>query len=109
MNVAGFSEFFKGLGGALGNGRENRDHDVKQVKRGLGRLGYWDEPEHGLNGILDRELDTGIKEFQADHDRHPLERLGGKLRQRLWCRGRACLPREAVAKPLSLRTFEGVP
>ena len=36
MIVAGFSDFFKGLLGAVGNGRENRDDDVKQVKRGLG-------------------------------------------------------------------------
>ena len=52
----------------MGDGRENRDDDVKQVKRGLSSLGYWDEPAHGLNGILDRELDTGIKQFQADHE-----------------------------------------
>jgi hypothetical protein len=68
MIVAGFSDFFKGLLGAVGNGRENRDDDVKQVKRGLGSLGYWDEPAHGLNGILDRELDAGIRDFQSDHD-----------------------------------------
>jgi hypothetical protein len=68
MIVAGLSDFFKGLGGAVGNGRENRDDDVKQVKRGLGSLGYWDEPAHGLNGVLDRELDTGIRDFESDHD-----------------------------------------
>jgi hypothetical protein len=68
MIVAGFSDFFKGLLGAVRNGRENRDDDVKQVKRGLGSLGYWDEPAHGLNGILDRELDAGIRDFQSDHD-----------------------------------------
>ena len=38
------------------------------MKRGLGSLGYWDEPAHGLNGIIDRALDTGIKDFQSDHE-----------------------------------------
>jgi hypothetical protein len=68
MVVAGLSDFFKGLFGAVGSGRENREEDVTQVKRGLGALGYWEEPEHGLNGILDRPLDTGIRDFQSDHD-----------------------------------------
>jgi hypothetical protein len=68
MVVAGFSDFFKGLLGAVGSGRENREDDVVQVKRGLGTFGYWDEPKHGLNGIIDREVDTGLRDFQADHD-----------------------------------------
>jgi hypothetical protein len=89
MIVASFSEFFKGLLGAVGNGRDNRDDDVKQVKRGLGSLGYWDEPARGLNGIFDRDLDTGIKDFQADHDlrvdgwMRPAGPTEGALRTRL--------------------------
>lgn len=57
----------KGLFGEVGDGRENREEDVKQIKRGLGTLGYWQEPKHGVTGFIDRELDEGIKDFQADH------------------------------------------
>jgi hypothetical protein len=69
MVVAGLSELFKGLLEVVGNGRENREDDVRQVKRGLGAIGYWQEPRHGVNGIIDRGLDDeGITDFQADHD-----------------------------------------
>ena len=50
----------------LGNGRQNDPDDVLNAKRAFTRLGRYQPLRHGLNGIIDRELDQTIKRFQAE-------------------------------------------
>lgn len=57
-----FADFLKG---PVGNGLTNDPADVKNTKRNLSALGFFnDETE---NGFLTRELDTGIRNSQRDN------------------------------------------
>lgn len=51
----------------VGDQRENRPEDVRQVKNVLDRLGYFDfrkEPEP--HGYITREMDEGIRRYQKE-------------------------------------------
>jgi hypothetical protein len=52
----------------VGNGRDNEADDVLNAKRAFTRLGRYQVPRHGLNGIIDRPLDQAIKGFQQEND-----------------------------------------
>jgi hypothetical protein len=62
----------------LGNGRQNDPDDVLNAKRAFTRLGRYQPLQHGLNGIIDRELDQAIKRFQAEED-DPGSTAGSRL------------------------------
>jgi hypothetical protein len=54
MPFATLSDFFRGLFGPVGNGRENEADDVVRVKTAMRRLGYYDAPSYGMTGYIDR-------------------------------------------------------
>ena len=44
------------------------EFDVRQIKKALNRLGYYQPYEKtGITGIPDREVFTALKKFQGDH------------------------------------------
>ncbi len=57
-----FSTFTEFLTGAVGNTMDNAPDDVRQTKRNLSRLGFFDDDTE--NGYITRTLDDGIKGFQ---------------------------------------------
>lgn len=62
-----FSEISKFISATVGNQRENKLEDVRQVKSALNNLGYFDftkQPE--LHGYITREMDESIKRYQKD-------------------------------------------
>jgi Putative peptidoglycan binding domain len=61
------SDFFRGLFGHVGDGRENRPDDVLRVKTAMRRLGYYDSPSYGMTGYADRDLDDGIRAYQEQN------------------------------------------
>jgi Bacterial toxin homologue of phage lysozyme, C-term len=65
-----------GLGGEIGNGRENRPDDVVRVKTAFRRLGRLEKPERGFSGFIGRPLDGAIRSFQRANN----VREGGFLR-----------------------------
>jgi Putative peptidoglycan binding domain len=69
----------------VGNGRDNEPDDVLNAKRVLTRLDRYWPPRHGLNGIIDRQLDEAIKGFQEDNDLRVdgWMRPGGSTQRRL--------------------------
>jgi peptidoglycan hydrolase-like protein with peptidoglycan-binding domain len=48
----------------VGNNLENKEDDVRKVKKAFSELGYYKRPVE--NGIIDQELDTAIHSFQKD-------------------------------------------
>jgi lysozyme family protein/peptidoglycan hydrolase-like protein with peptidoglycan-binding domain len=58
-DVAGF------LGGAVGDGLESLAENVKIVQDNLGRLGRYDR---NPDGVLSKDLDSVIRDFQRDND-----------------------------------------
>jgi hypothetical protein len=56
------------LDDVVGNGRTNRSEDVVAVKRAFARLGRYVPPKDGPHGIIDRELDEAIRNYQEDRD-----------------------------------------
>lgn len=69
--------FFEALSGFLkqpvGNNLDNAPEDVKNTKRRLNTLGYFEDDTE--NDFITRDLDDGIKRFQDDNDL----RIDGKL------------------------------
>ena len=61
------------LTGAVGNNLDNDPQDIRDTKRRLNRLGFFDDEVE--NDFITRELDNGIKGFQRDNDL----RVDGKL------------------------------
>jgi peptidoglycan hydrolase-like protein with peptidoglycan-binding domain len=66
MPFATLSDFFRGLFGPVGNGRENEADDVVRVKTAMRRLGYYDASSYGMTGYIDRGLDDGIRAYQRE-------------------------------------------
>ncbi len=58
-----FADFLKG---PVGNGLQNDPADVRNTKRNLNRIGFFDDEVE--NDFITRELDTGIRDFQRDND-----------------------------------------
>lgn len=54
------------LDDAVGNGRTNRTRDVVAVKRAFARLRRYVPPKGGPHGIIERELDETIRNYEAD-------------------------------------------
>jgi hypothetical protein len=54
-----------GLEDQVGNNRASRPADVTRVQRVMQGIGYYPD-DRPANGILDRELDTGLRRFQND-------------------------------------------
>jgi hypothetical protein len=52
----------------VGNGQTNRADDVIAVKRAIGRLGRYLPHAEGPHGVIDRDLDEAIRNYQADRD-----------------------------------------
>ncbi|MCB1532009.1 MAG: peptidoglycan-binding protein [Alphaproteobacteria bacterium] len=50
----------------VGNNLENDEGDVLETKKRLNRLGFF-EKEQDPNGIITRDLDNGIKNFQKEN------------------------------------------
>ncbi len=62
-----FSTISKFITGMVGDQRENRPEDVRQVKNVLDRLGYFNfkkEPEP--HGYITRKMDEGIRRYQKE-------------------------------------------
>ncbi len=62
-----FSKITRLIKGSVGDQRENRPEDVRQIKSVLYQLGYFDfrkEPEP--HAYITREMDQGIKDYQKD-------------------------------------------
>lgn len=62
-----FSTISKFITGMVGDQRENRPEDVRQIKNVLDRLGYFNfrkEPEP--HGYITREMDEGIRRYQKE-------------------------------------------
>jgi hypothetical protein len=59
-------ELFRGLLRPVGNGRDNRQEDVQEVKRAMRTLGRYGEPDYGMTGYIDRDTDRAIRSYQAD-------------------------------------------
>ena len=57
---------FSGLTDEVGNGRANREDDVRGLQRAFGTLGRVEEPEDEPSGFIDRALDTAIHGCQRD-------------------------------------------
>lgn len=55
-----------GLGAPVGSGRESRPEDVVKVKQGMRELGRYPRLQAEPSGVLDRELDRAIRNYQAD-------------------------------------------
>jgi peptidoglycan hydrolase-like protein with peptidoglycan-binding domain len=48
------------------------EYDVRQIKKALNRLGYYQPYEKtGITGIPDREVFEALKEFQKDNSLQP--------------------------------------
>ncbi|MCB1532766.1 MAG: peptidoglycan-binding protein [Alphaproteobacteria bacterium] len=60
QNMIGF------LSAPVGNNLKNNKEDVRATKRGLNALGFFEEEEE--NGIITRDLDAGIKNFQRENN-----------------------------------------
>ncbi len=58
--------FGKLIASPVGNNLENREDDVRRVKGMFSNLGYYKRPVE--NGIIDRETDTAIHNFQKDNN-----------------------------------------
>ncbi len=57
------------LSAPVGNNRENRNEDVKNVQRGLGGLSFLSEDKlFEPSGIIDSETADGIQDFQREND-----------------------------------------
>ncbi len=61
------------LNGPVGNNLANEPQDVRNTKKNLSNLGYFDDETE--NDFITRALDTGIKGFQRDNGL----RIDGKL------------------------------
>jgi len=62
-----FTEFLgTGLGNEVGNNRASRPEDVTRIQRVMQGIGYY-PADRPANGILDRDLDQGLRYFQHDH------------------------------------------
>jgi len=58
--------FVRLIGGPVGNNLANNERDVMVVKRSMTKIGRFEEEEP--HGIITRELDDSIKNFQSDSD-----------------------------------------
>jgi hypothetical protein len=62
----GATDILGGLTDEVGNGRANREDDVRKVKRAFVALGRMEAPDDEPSGLIDGSLDTAIHGSQRD-------------------------------------------
>lgn len=62
------TDAFDFISDSVGNNMPNNEEDVRKTKRNLDLFGYFNKDDDDTNnGIITREMDTGIKKYQRDN------------------------------------------